>query len=110
MGYQAEAVEICREDCENVSRILGVNIKCADFLEYETSKKYDVIVMGDVLEHVSEPVRALEKAYDMLAPDGILWLSTPNYESAFTRMNGFNDPMWNQMNHLFFVQWSETHA
>ena len=59
------------------------------FLEYETSKKYDVIVMGDVLEHVSEPVRALEKAYDMLAPDGILWLSTPNYESAFTRMNHF---------------------
>ena len=106
MGYQAEAVEICREDCENVSRILGVNIKCADFLEYETSKKYDVIVMGDVLEHVSEPVRALEKAYDMLAPDGILWLSTPNYESAFTRMNGFNDPMWNQMNHFTYFSFN----
>jgi len=53
--------------------------------------------MGDVLEHVSEPVRALEKAYDMLAPDGILWLSTPNYESAFTRMRLNTSPIFRSM-------------
>lgn len=102
MGYQADAVEICREDCENVSGVLGLDIKWADFLDYSTSKKYDVIVMGDVLEHVSDPVRALEKAYGMLAENGILWISTPNYESAFTRMTGFSDPMWNQVNHFTY--------
>lgn len=102
MGYQTDAVEICREDCENVSGLLGLDIKWADFLDYSTSKKYDVIVMGDVLEHVSEPVRALEKAHGMLAENGILWLSTPNFESAFTRLTGFSDPMWNQKNHFTY--------
>lgn len=106
MGYQTDAVEICREDCENVSGLLGLDIKWADFLEYSTSKKYDVIVMGDVLEHISEPVRALEKAYEMLAENGVLWLSTPNFESAFTRISGFNDPMWNQLNHFTYFSFS----
>ncbi len=106
MGYQAEAVEICREDCENVSKHLGVDIRQADFLDFNTSKKYDVIVMKDVLEHVSDPVRALEKAYGLLAENGILWLSTPNFESAYTRMLKFSDIMWNQKNHFTYFSFS----
>lgn len=106
MGYQTDAVEICREDCENVSRLLGVDIKLTDFMDFNTSKKYDVIVMGDVLEHVNDPVRALEKAHGLLAENGILWLSTPNFESAFTRIKGFSDPMWNQKNHYTYFSYS----
>lgn len=106
MGYQVDAVEICREDCENVSGLLKLDIKWTDFLEYSTNKKYDVIVMGDVLEHVSEPVRALEKAHSMLDENGVLWLSTPNFESAFTRLTGFSDPMWNQKNHFTYFSFN----
>ena len=58
--------------------------------------------MGDVLEHVSQPTKALEKAHKLLAENGILWLSTPNYNSAFTRMLQFSDPMWNQVNHFTY--------
>ena len=106
MGYQADGVEICREDCENVSGLLGLDIKWADFLEYSTSSKYDVIAMGEVLEHMSEPVRALEKAHDMLAENGILWLSTPNFESAFTRLTGFDDPTWSAISHFTYFSFN----
>ena len=102
MGYEADAVEICKEDCENISGTLGVDIKWCYFLDYSTSKRYDVIIMGDVLEHVSQPTKALEKAHKLLAENGILWLSTPNYNSAFTRMLQFSDPMWNQVNHFTY--------
>ena len=32
--------------------------------------------MGDVLEHVIEPVKVLKKVKQMLKKDGILWIST----------------------------------
>ncbi|MBP0983220.1 MAG: class I SAM-dependent methyltransferase [Oscillospiraceae bacterium] len=102
MGYEADAVEICKEDCENISGALGIDIKWCDFLDFNTSNRYDVIIMGDVLEHVSQPTKALEKAHKLLKENGILWLSTPNFNSAFTRMLQFSDPMWNQVNHFTY--------
>lgn len=93
-GYEVDSVEIGRSSCESISNTLGVDIVCADFIYFETDKKYDILSMGDVVEHVSDPVFALKKAYDLLKSDGVLWLSTPNYESAFSRFRKFDDPMW----------------
>jgi 2-polyprenyl-3-methyl-5-hydroxy-6-metoxy-1,4-benzoquinol methylase len=105
MGYNVDAVEICREDCEKVASVLGIDIKWCDFLKFETTKKYDVIIMGDVLEHISEPVRALEKAKQLLNEDAVLWLSTPNYNSGFSRLMKFKDAMWNQKNHFTYFSY-----
>lgn len=105
MGYDVSAVEICKEDCENISGALGVDIKWTDFAYYETDEKYDVIIMGDVIEHVIEPIKILEKAVSLLNDGGILWLSTPNYDSAITRMRKFTDAMWNQKNHFTYFSY-----
>lgn len=105
MGFQADAVEICKEDCENISGALGVEVKWCDFLEFETSKEYDVIIMGDVLEHVSQPLKALQKAYDLLAFGGCFWVSTPNYNSSYSRLVKFDDAMWNQKNHITYFSY-----
>ena len=69
-----------------------------DITNYETAKQYDVIVMGDVLEHVIEPVKVLKKVKQMLKKDGILWISTPNYNSAYARMEKFTHCMWRLIN------------
>jgi len=106
MGYDVSAIEICKGDCETISAALDVDIKWSDFLDYETDEKYDVIIMGDVLEHVLEPIKALEKAYKMLNADGVLWLSTPNFESSTIRMKKFTDPMWNQNNHFTYFSYN----
>lgn len=104
-GYHAEAVEICREDCERISSALDVDIKWCDITDYETDKQYDVIVMGDVLEHVIEPVKVLKKAKQMLKEDGVLWISTPNYNCAYARMEKFTHCMWHELNHYTYVSY-----
>jgi len=63
-------------------------------------KKWDVIIMGDVLEHVSDPVQAINKAADMMGNEGALWISTPNFESAFSYAAGHNDVMRRQQYHV----------
>ena len=105
MGYEVDAVEICKEDCEKVSAVLGIDITWCDFMKYTTEKTYDVIVMGDVIEHVSEPIVALKKATSLLNKGGVLWLSTPNFNSGFSRLKKFTDPMWNQKNHFTYFSY-----
>lgn len=100
LGYQIECVEIERETAQKIADILDVAIWCCDFLHFATEASYSLITMGDVLEHVTDPRAALLKAYSLLEKDGVLWISTPNFESSFTRLHKFSDAMWKEAQHI----------
>lgn len=102
-GFHTDGVEICRADCERVSAALHADIKWCDVVEYETDRQYDAIVMGDVFEHVTDPMKVMRKVAGMLKEDGVLWLSTPNYNCAYARMEKFNHVMWHEPNHYTYV-------
>lgn len=102
MGYQPDAVEISEETAQKVANLLGIPIWRGDFLDYTADKTYSMITMGDVLEHITDPGRALRNAHQLLREDGVLWLSTPNFESAFSRLRKFEDPMWMEPHHITY--------
>lgn len=105
MGYNIESIEIVKDVCQKIANILNVEINCCDFLKFKTDKKYAIITMGDVIEHVTDPTTALNKVYDMLEDDGILWISTPNYESSFSKLRKFTDAMWNEPMHISYFNY-----
>jgi 2-polyprenyl-3-methyl-5-hydroxy-6-metoxy-1,4-benzoquinol methylase len=45
------------------------------------SRRWSVITMFEVLEHVDQPMAMIERAADLLEPGGLLYLTTPNYNS-----------------------------
>lgn len=47
-----------------------------NFFDYDSSDKFDCIVMGEVLEHVEQPLEMLEKIYDLLAENGKAFITT----------------------------------
>jgi SAM-dependent methyltransferase len=49
---------------------------------------YRVVTMIDILEHLADPRLAVAKAYDILAPGGILCLVTPDIHSLAARLAG----------------------
>jgi SAM-dependent methyltransferase len=49
-------------------------------------RRFDVVVMNDFLEHMPDPGAALEAARDLLADDGILFLTTPDVGSLMARL------------------------
>jgi SAM-dependent methyltransferase len=52
---------------------------------------FDVLLLQDVIEHTASPLRLLREAARVLAPGGLLYLSTPNRESL---VNLLADPHW----------------
>jgi len=100
IGYEVHGIDVIERHVEDAKNIHGLSAETADFNEYEPDRLWDVIIMGDVLEHVSDPIGAITKAHSMLNDDGALWISTPSFESAFTQISGHEDPMRRAQFHL----------
>ena len=58
---------------------------------------FDLVTMWDLVEHVPDPVALLERAAELLAPEGRLVIETQNVESPFSRLMG---PRWQHYKHL----------
>jgi len=61
-------------------------------LNYEAipidDKSFDVVVVGEVLEHLINPYRIVREFYRILKPNGILIVSVPNISSLVSRIKG----------------------
>ena len=67
----------------------GLKAICGTFPHAElTGKRFDAIVLNDVIEHLTEPRQALETIREMLAPRGVLFMSTPDVGSMVSRLSG----------------------
>lgn len=51
-----------------------------DWLSQPASEKYDFVFCSDVIEHVSEPKKLLNKLVSMVSPGGVLILTTPDLD------------------------------
>lgn len=82
-----DIVDISDTSLEMTKKIIGFDgdkIKYfkKDIFDYEDSNKYDFIVLGEVLEHLDEPKKILEKLSKLLNPNGLLWITTPTNSPA----------------------------
>jgi SAM-dependent methyltransferase len=56
------------------------------FEEFNTEEKFDVIVIGFVLEHVDNPINIINHYKNFLAPSGKMFLAVPNAEVLNRRL------------------------
>ncbi|MCP6759261.1 MAG: methyltransferase domain-containing protein [Fischerella sp. CENA71] len=66
------------EDEINYLRSLGFNVICADITNKPLDQKFDVIICGEVLEHLDAPGYFLSNTAKMLKPNGRIVVSVPN--------------------------------
>ncbi len=65
-------------------------------------KLFNVITMWDVIEHVSDPYEQIKKAYELLAPNGILIINTPDASSIFAKIMGKRWHLFVPPEHLYY--------
>lgn len=54
-----------------------VNYILKDVFEFESTEKFDFITMGEVLEHVEDPVALIVKLRNLIADNGTIFMTTP---------------------------------
>ena len=61
-----------------------------------------MVSLADVIEHFAFPRQALEHAATLLAPRGLLFVSTPNMDSAVWRALDAQqaNPYWGELEHF----------
>lgn len=63
----------------------GLKIDNKSIYDFDSSEKYDLIMLWGVLEHFFEPKKVLEKIYELLKDDGLLVLEVPYADSILVR-------------------------
>tara|TARA_B100001057_G_scaffold208613_3_gene209305 strand:- start:110 stop:991 length:882 start_codon:yes stop_codon:yes gene_type:complete len=95
------AIEAVEYGCKK-----GLNIKHAglDGMNVFDGKKFDMVTMFNVLEHLADPVKSIEQIKEILKPDGILAIDVPNEFNDFQitgrDVHGLNDWWIAPPNHL----------
>lgn len=103
--FEVEGLDIRPAYAQAVRDRLRIPVASVPFESFQSGQRYNVICMGDVIEHMVDPVASLRKAVSMLDAGGLLWVSTPNWESAFSRLVKDMDPMWRVVEHLNYFSY-----
>lgn len=65
---------------------------CKDFFKFEFDKKADLIVIGEVLEHVEKPLEFLKRSNDLLNENGEIFATIPINAPAIDHIYLFSHP------------------
>lgn len=84
LGYTVAGCDVNTEAVEiAVNNGLEAQIGTVEMINY-ASESFDIIHMGDVLEHVPSPTQVLRAAHRLLKPNGVIVILTPNAKSSFS--------------------------
>jgi 2-polyprenyl-3-methyl-5-hydroxy-6-metoxy-1,4-benzoquinol methylase len=85
-AFDTFGVEISRYAGEKAYKRLKGDIFVGDIQDFIPTKKMDIITLWDVLEHLNEPKKALQKCNQFIDPNGIILICTPNIRSFMFRI------------------------
>jgi len=77
-GFDAQGVEANLPYADYSEAELSLSITKSPFSEFKTEKKFDIITMFHVLEHLENPIRDLSHLREFLKPGGKLIIEVPN--------------------------------
>ena len=104
--YDVTGIDITKACVDYVNETFHMNVIHGDFMAYPFERLFDVIIMGDVVEHVRDPRSFIKKAAEHSHSGTVLWVSTPSFESVYTLAAGHDDPMRREPSHCGYFSYS----
>jgi 2-polyprenyl-3-methyl-5-hydroxy-6-metoxy-1,4-benzoquinol methylase len=88
-GWDPYGIDDCAEATAHARDHFGLEVWDGEFSELRTGgRSFDAVTLWDIIEHARRPVELLEAARSVLAPDGVVGLSTPNQRSILDVVAG----------------------
>lgn len=96
-------IEVCPEAVAHAREKLGLDVACGDYLATSGDPgRYTDVFLWDVVEHLREPERFLEKAHGELAPGGRIHLTTGDVGALLPRLQRERWRMIHPPSHLHY--------
>lgn len=110
-GYRTLGLDLRASSVAGL-QALGFDARCCGILELDEVSAFQVVSLADVLEHLAFPRPALERAASLLAPRGLLFVSTPNIDTAVWRALDAQqaNPYWGELEHYHCFSRSRLYA
>lgn len=90
-GWHAEGMELSPYAAER-ARARGLLVHVGSLFAVDLADgSYDVVTLYDTLEHLADPLAALDRVRRLVAPGGVVHIVTPNVEGLQSRTLG---PRW----------------
>lgn len=88
MGWKTKGVEISKY-AAMLAQDKGLDVIHGSIENMKVSPQFfDVVTMWDVVEHMPDPIVNLKIAHDILKPEGLLVLNTPDSGSLYAKLLG----------------------
>ena len=85
------SLNMCKSIVAFQNRNNNVDYKLMDIYDYQPKQGYDFISMGEVLEHIETPAEIMKKLYELLAEDGMIFITTCANAPAIDHIYLFNN-------------------
>lgn len=94
LELQKEAVKIANEKLPG--KVIQADVSSYNF----PLKKYDIITLLGIVEHVPDPILLIKNAYKLLKKGGIIFIQTPNSSSFLAKIAGKYWPPYSPIEHI----------
>ncbi|MBN1413592.1 MAG: class I SAM-dependent methyltransferase [Bacteroidales bacterium] len=100
-GYTG--IDVVPEAIQYGQQVFKLDVRLADYLALPAPEKaYSDVFMWDVIEHLQYPERFIQKIFDELAPGGRLYITTGDFSSFLSRVQGRHWRMIHPPTHLHY--------
>jgi len=88
-GYDATGLELSAVSARHAREDYGLDVREVALESFDPGdKRFDVVMLADVIEHLENPVSALDRCFELLADGGVLCVVTPDPSSRTARLAG----------------------
>ncbi len=105
-GWEAEGIEPSAAACRLARELYEIHLTCGQITEVASVPKFGVVVLWQVVAHASDPCDMFRRVAKMLRPDGLLLISSINWNDPHYRLANFLT-RWKKVNaiHLPTILW-----
>jgi 2-polyprenyl-3-methyl-5-hydroxy-6-metoxy-1,4-benzoquinol methylase len=102
-SYNCTGLDVSDVATQFAVKEMGLNAKCGTIFDHDYEKQsFDIITMWDVIEHVRDPDKYIEKINQIMKPGGLLVLSTGNIDSLMFKIQKKNWHLLIPPFHLYY--------
>ena len=82
IGWECLAIDPDKIAIKHISEDLKIDAICGDFMSLKPQKKFNIITLNKVLEHIKDPIEILKNTHYWLLEKGFVYIELPDGEAA----------------------------